>query len=479
MTRHTLVKGALLAGLVLALGACDNDLTDINDNPNAPTDVGPAFLLPQSIRAAVEGPFGAGMMLSHTAIWPQHAVQLQYPDEEEGLVRPSSMQGYWDNAYAGPLSDIQLVIDKGAEAGNGNVEGVGLIWKSWIFHIVTDAWGDIPYSEALKGSENTTPVYDAQQAVYQGLIQDLTNGAAMLSGGGDFGSGDLLYGDDMAKWQKFANSLRMRLAMRMAGVDPATAQAAFVAAYNAGPFAGNGDNAMLDWAANPYENPLFENWQGRDDHGISATMVDTLKSLADPRLELYAEPAQEDGEFRGLQNGDITPELSISWYSRIGDFWRADGATTPTAVMTYAEVLFLEAEAAFRGWIPGDPAALYEAGIRANMTQYSDSRAPTAAEIDAYLAQPVVQYDGARGLEQIQLQQWIGLFMNGSEAWAHWRRTGVPELTPGPDLTLSRIPVRFSYPSLEQSLNSTNLQAAVSRQGGGLDLVTPVWWMPN
>lgn len=478
MRRVMLMRRALLAGLVLAVGACENDLTEVNQNPNAPTDVGAAFLLPQSIRAAVQNTFGAGQMLSHTAIWPQHAVELQYPDEEEGLVRASRMQSYWDGYYAGPLADIQTVIDKGTEAGNGSITGVGLIWKAWIFHIVTDSWGDIPYSEALKGAENTTPAYDAQQAIYQGMIQNLTDGQAMLAGAA-FGSGDILYGDDMSKWKKFANSMRMRLAMRMAQVDPGAAQAAFVAAYNAGGFTSNADNAMFAWPGAPYRNPLFENWQGRDDHGISATMVDTLTSLADPRLELYAEPAAEDGEYRGLQNGDITPEHSISWYSRIGDFWRANGAATPTALITYAEVLFLEAEAAYRGWIAGDPASLYEQGIRANMTQYSYMNAPTAAEIDAYLAQPVIQYDAARGLSQIQLQQWIGLYMNGSEAWSTWRRTGVPDLQPGPDLTVSRIPVRFSYPDLEQSLNNTNLQAAVSRQGGGLDLVTPLWWMPN
>ena len=478
MNRAMLTKRVLVAGLVLVMSACDEGLTEINLNPNAPTDVGAQFLLPQAIRASVEATFGSSQMLSHTAIWPQHAVQLQYPDEEEGIVRASSMQAYWDGYYAGSLADIQMVIDKGREIGNANIEGVGMIWKSWIFHIATDLWGDLPYSEALAGADGvTTPAYDTQQQVYAGLLQTLGGGAAMLSSGSSvLGSGDVLYGDDMEKWRRFGNSLRMRLAMRMSEVDAATARSEFVAAYNAGGFLSNDDNAMLSWPGSPYRNPLFEDWQGRDDHGISATMVDTLKSMADPRLALYAEPATEDGEYRGLQNGDITPELSLAWYSRIGNHWRSGGAATPTAVMTYSEVMLLAAEAAHRGWIAGDPATLYADGIRANMTQYSAANSPTTVEIDAYLAQPVVAYDAATGLEQIQLQQWIGLFMNGSEAWAHVRRTGLPALQAGPDLTLSRIPVRFKYPDLEQSLNAANLAAAVSRQGGGLDLVTPVWW---
>ncbi len=484
MNRQRIFRASLAVGLALALAACDQGLTEANIDPNAPTDVGAEFLLPQAIQSAVGSTFGAGQMLSHTAIWPQHAVEIQYPDEERGQVRASRMQGYWDGYYAGPLQDIQIVIDKGQESGKANIEAVGTIWQTWIFHIVTDLWGDIPYAQALQAADgNTTPAYDAQQTVYMGMLSKLTDASSMLSAGGSgFGSGDLLYGNDFEKWRRFANSLRMRLAMRMSEADPSAAQAAFAAAYSAGGFQSNDDNAMLEWPGSPYRNPLFENWQGRDDHGISATMVDTLKALNDPRLALYAEPAAEDGEYRGLGNGIETPPLSLAWYSRIGNFWRADGAATPTAIMTYSEVLFLEAEAARRGWISADPAELYEAGIRANMHEYdawSPANAPSQADIDAYLSNPDVMYNAATGMKQIQLQEWIGLYMNGSEAWANWRRTGVPDLAMGPDLALSRIPVRFIYPDLEQSLNKSNLDAAVSRQGGGLDLVTPVWWDAN
>jgi hypothetical protein len=208
-------------------------------------------------------------------------------------------------------------------------------------------------------------------------------------------------------------------------------------------------------------------------------MVDTLKSFADPRLELYAEPAAEDGEYRGLGNGIAKPPQSIAWYSRVGDFWRADGDATPSAILTWAEVLFLQAEAATLGWISADAGALYEAAIRANMDQYdawSPANAPTDAEIDAYLASPRVAYDAATGPDQIHLQQWIALYLNGGEAWYNWRRTDTPDLAMGPDLELSRIPIRFSYPDLEQALNKSSLDAAVARQGGGLDFTTPVWW---
>jgi hypothetical protein len=481
MKRQLIAPAVLVAGLALATAACEDGLTEANEDPNAPTDVGAQFLLPQAIRATVEQTYGAFMMQSHTMIWPQHGVQLQYPEEEQGNIRPGSMQTFWDNYYAGPMKDIRIVIEKGRESERPNVEAVGTIWESYIFHLVTDLWGDVPYSEALRGEEGiTTPKYDAQQEIYKSLIDKLESAAAMLQpSGAGFGSGDLLYNNDFTKWRRFANALRMRLAMRLSEADATTARAEFSAAYTAGGFQSNADNAMMQWAASPYENPSFEDWQGRDDHGVSATMIDSLKSFADPRLELYAEPAAQDGQFRGLRNGVRVPPLSIAWYSRIGNFWREDGAATPTALMTYSEQLFLAAEAAQRGWITADPAALYAQAIRANMNQYdawSPANNPTDAEIDAYLARPRVAYVGATGRTQIQFQLWISLYMMGNEAWSTWRRTGVPNLARGPDLALTRIPVRFPYPDLEQSLNATNLNEAVTRQGGGKDLITPVWW---
>lgn len=477
------MKARKLAVLALGLSACSG-ITDINKDPNAPTDVGPEFLFPQAVRGAVENTWGSFMHQSHTSIWAQQLVEIQYPDEERGQVRPGNMQAFWDSYYAGPLTDIRVVIDKARSSGDPNIEAMGLIWQAWIFHQVTDLYGDMPYSEATQGADGiTAPVYDPQQDIYASLLQTLTDAVGMLDPAEKtLGSSDLLYGGDVTKWRRFANSLRMRLAMRMSEASGSAAQTAFAAANTAGGFQSSDDNALLRWPGAPYENLSYENWQGRDDHGVSATMIDSLTSLADPRLQLYAEPAQQDGAYRGLGNNIANPPLSLAWYSRIGNFWRRDGAATPTAIMTYSEVLFLRAEAAVRGWTTEDPATLYEAAIRANMNQYdawSPANAPTDAEIDAYLLQASVAYDPARGMQQIQLQKWISLFMQGSEAWANQRRTDLPALVAGPDLGLSRIPVRFSYPALEQSLNGSNLAEAVSRQGGGMDLITTVWWDVN
>jgi hypothetical protein len=172
--------------------------------------------------------------------------------------------------------------------------------------------------------------------------------------------------------------------------------------------------------------------------------------------------------------------MSLGDFSRMGNFWRADGAATPTLIMTYSEVLFLQAEAAARGWIAADPAALYTAAIQANMDQYDGmgGPVPSDAEIATYLAQPAVVYNPANGLNQIYLQKWISLYQCGSEAWFDWRRTDVPNLVAGPHYPFSRLPVRFTYPPIEQSLNADNLAAAIARNGG-LAITDPVWWDVN
>ncbi|MCJ7628759.1 MAG: SusD/RagB family nutrient-binding outer membrane lipoprotein, partial [Longimicrobiales bacterium] len=444
MIRQSRVAAAaLLVGLVWAAGACSDGLTDINDNPNAPTGVPVEFLLPTAIQGAVGNAFGSGQTLSHTNIWPQHTVEIQYPDEERGIVRPSTMDTYWSNYYTGSLKDIQTVIDIGVETDHVNAQAVGLIWKSWIFHLVTDYWGDVPYSQALKGETEggATPVYDAQADIYDGMLADLTTAVGLLNPNAQtFGAGDLIYGSDMGAWKKFANSLRMRLAMRLSEADAATAKTQFVAAFNAGGFTSNADNAFLNYPGPPYSFPLYDNYLGRDDYGVSSTMIDTLKALSDPRLFLYAEPAASDGVYRGHGNGrqSLPAGQSLGDISRIGNFWRANGKTTPATIMTYSEVLFLQAEAAAKGWISGSPGALYMAAIEAHMNQYDAyGVGPTDAQISAYLAQPKVAY---AGLNSIHLQKWISLYMAGPEAWANVRRTGVPQLAMGPDLTIVRIP---------------------------------------
>src|ERR687892_885978 len=147
MKAQRVARMALATGVALVVSACSESLSSINENSNAPSDVNAALLFPQAIRSPLDG---TRMQLAHTSIWSQHTVQIQYPDEEQGRVRSGTIQGFWDNFYAGALKDVQTVIEKGRAGNAANIEAAGLIWRTWIYHQITDLWGDVPYSEALR-----------------------------------------------------------------------------------------------------------------------------------------------------------------------------------------------------------------------------------------------------------------------------------------------------------------------------------------
>src|SRR5437762_782895 len=386
--------------------------------------------------------------------------------------------------YSGPLEDFQRMINKGVAAGVHNMESVGRIMKSYFFSVMTDAMGDIPYSEAFQERALLTPKYDTQQAIYTALFADLAKASQQIDPAGiGFSSGDIMYGGDMVEWRKFSNSLRLRLAMHLSNVDATTAAAQAQAAVTAGVFTSNADNAQLMYLASaPDQNPVYTNVHvdKRDDYGMSKTFVDSLLSWSDPRLPVFAQLNNDtivaNQIYEGLPNGlNDGAGPALLYISRIGAYWRETPAA-PLALLTYSEVLFLEAEAAERGWISGPPAAtLYANAIRASMQQYGIA----TAAIDAYLAQPRVAYaGGAAGLTQIAYQKWLSLFLQGMEAWTEVRRTGVPTLVPGPNAKLTRIPERLPYADDELVLNKASVDAAVAAQRftSSTDLSTPLWF---
>jgi hypothetical protein len=473
------ILSALAVALLVGGSACGN-LTDINTNPNGPVDVPPPSILGSVIQGVVGGVDGVNSLnIRGGGLWVQYTSEIQYRDEDKYIVRPGTSGGW--GFYNGSLEDCQRMIVKGAAAGTPNWEAVGRIMKSYMFSVMTDAMGDLPYSEALKGDTILAPKYDTQQDIYTALFADLTTASTQIDPAGvGFSTGDIMYGGDMTEWRKFANSLRLRLAIHLSNVDPTTAQAEAQAAVTAGVFTSNADNAQLQYlATSPNRNPIYDDARGRDDYGMSKTYVDSLLSWSDPRLPVFAQLNHDpivanqtyEGLPNGLNDGEGTPLVYIS---RIGAYWR-ETPNAPMALLTYSEVLFLEAEAAERGWIAGNAAQLYADAIRASMEQYGVAD----ADIVTYLAQPQVTYvPGATGLTQIAYQKWVSMFMQGMEAWTEYRRTLVPTLVPGPRAVLASIPERLPYEDQEAVLNKTNLDAAVAAQGFGAsnNLTTPLWF---
>jgi hypothetical protein len=482
------IAATMIAALAMA---CDNShITDINVNPNSPTKVTPQYLFPNAITDVVSRARGGSLDLTLTSLWSQQIAMDRFTDEDRYSIRPDNVNGYWSGFYAGGLQDLATILTQNTAEDTPNLVAPALVLKSWTFGIMTDLWGDIPYSKSNSGDVGNPPVYDAQKDIYTGLFADLkqANDIAVTTAA-TYGTADLIYNGDMTKWKKLANSLRLRYALRLSKVDPATAQAQAVAAIAAGVMTSNADNALLKYPGDGTNNsPYYSAFTSREDQHVSQTLVNTLKSLYisisaagdttfDPRLPIYADPivsspakAKYVGAPNGLPEDDATA-VGLNNTSRVGTSLRQKNS--PSLLMMYAEVLFGQAEAAQRGWVPGNAASLYNAAITASMQYYG---IPDAV-ITSYLATPRVAYAPATGLQQIDLQRWIALYNEGTEAYSEWRRTGVPDLKPGSGAITSPqiVARRLTYPVSEQSFNNANLQAAMSAQGGA-GLTGRVWW---
>jgi hypothetical protein len=480
--------------LLVSAGACDNgNLTDLNKNPNAPEQVGPELLFPNGASGAVDlvrtnlelVPQGIG------STWPQYLAEYQYPEISYYVFRPTTADGLWNAFYSGPLEDFEQALRQAKEADRPNQMGPIIVMRDWAYSFMTAMWGDIPFTEANKGDEGKiTPVYDKQQVVYDSLLKSLENASSIMGGSGlGLGSRDPIYSGDVDKWKKFANSLRARLGLNLSNVDPARARTEVAAAIAAGGFTSNNDDAQINWPgnttanANPWWGNQLEGGGTRDDARFSVTFIDSLKSLSDPRLPIFARVTQATGDFQGMPNG-IEAGAAGAWgtkSSRLGS--KVFAKAQPSYLMTYAEYSFIKAEAAERGWIAGGAVAArqyYAEGITASMQDWGVA----AADITTYLAQPRIQYLGTgassnAGIAQIILQKWIAAFTAGFESWTEWRRTGCPHLTPAVEARTSpaQVPRRVIYPQTEQSFNNTNLQAAISSQGGD-QLINRLWLDP-
>ncbi|MBX6330739.1 MAG: SusD/RagB family nutrient-binding outer membrane lipoprotein [Gemmatimonadaceae bacterium] len=487
-TRVRVAGVAAACAVLLAAGGCDNsNLTSINNDPNHPTvaPAGPVFT--NATRTAVGRWLGTGFDLRGTEWVAQHLAEVQYPDEDRyARLQGSNTTGFFDAAYANELEDFKKVVSVGRSDQDAGVYAPALVMQTWTFSNLTDVWGDIPYSQALQGDTaggTLTPAYDAQKDIYTSFFATLHQAAVDLdaASGPGLGSADPIYGGDNAEWQKFANSLHARLALRLVNVDPTTAQAELAAAFSdpGGVIETNADNAELRWPGDGvFNNPWSDNFKSRDDHRMSRTLMDILVATNDPRTGVYAQPVADSslypGGYGGMPNGLLNDSAGkyIKIASKLGAGFYAEngGARQPSFLLTAAEVLFIEAEAKERGLVPSLPGTAkeyYESAVRASMEQWGITDAPT---VDAYLAEPSVSYDAAATqadrLKRIAVQKWIALFTDGTQAWAEWRRTCQPStVKAGPAAIIDFVPRRFEYSQTEYAVNAENLNAAVSRQG--------------
>jgi hypothetical protein len=508
---------ANLMVLMLFSSGCTKDFEEINTNPNSPgiEQSSPSMLLTNAIESMTDRVHEIFFGHEMGSCWVQHMAKVQYPDEDRYIPRMGVINTTWSSFYAASGYDIKTLIDIAEATENDSYKAVGLILKCYITSVLTDEFGDIPYTEGWLGSSETpilSPVYDTQESIYAALIADLKTANELLTEDAPAIEGDILYGNDLMAWKKFANSLQLRLLMRRSDrVAPTTDMTAIFGNATTYPiFESNADNAALAYlGSNPNNNPINENRKNRDDHRVSNTIIDYLYTNApspDYRVSVYAELASGPKDYVGLPNGMLAADAlnyngnGLTETSKIGSYFSAAGA--PGMLMSYAELMFIKAEAAKRGFIPGGDATAeeaYHAGIKASWDQYNadgtfeakleavwrstfESWGMTTENIYDYAWEDFVAWGGtydyvaADALEQIATQKWVAMFDQGVQAAFEWRRTNYPKLTPAiAGMNDGKIPVRAYYPSDEYGRNPTNVAAAVARQGTD-DMNTRVWW---
>lgn len=465
-----------VAGISLTLTSCSKELEKINKNPNESETVQPDYLLSNGIKANVDTYWGPDAGMETSLLYAQYWAKVQYTDADRYLPSATTIQTIWNNFYSGGVEDFTTLIDLGDSLHNPNYKAVGIIMRSWIFQVLTDLYGDVPYTQTAQIQQYLTPKYDAQRDIYLGLLAELKTATTLITPNENAISGDIMFNGSMNKWKKFANSLRLRIALRIADQEFDAAKAVFdeIGADATGVIAANTENVQLIYQASPSQNPVSKNRETRNDYRISKAMVDQLRALNDPRLTIYAAMPRDTNVLIGVTNGlrtDSASKLGIFKTSDVGTVFTAPAA--PGVLFNYAELLFIKAEAAQRGLLSGDAADLYKQAVTAALQQYSVAE----AQITTYLAQPAVAYDAANYRKSIGEQKWLALFGEGPEGFTEWRRLDYPVLKPAYANALggTNVPLRLTYPSQEQALNGANYKAAVAHQGAD-QLVTRLWF---
>lgn len=480
-----LSKSSRILAVLLAVVMVSCDFGDINVNPNAPSVVKTDLLITNTLRSVSD--VVGGSALTGT-ILTQQIAETQYDDAS----RYSSTTFDFNGWYTGPLMDLQTIIqlntDEATRAdaltggSNANQIAFARIMKVYYFNMLTDRWGMVPYSEALQGTGDLRPAYDTQEAIYTSMINELKAAVAQMDGGAGV-RGDFILNGNMARWAQFANTLRMKLALRIADRNPNLAASEFASAAAAGHITADVMYPYLAEAQN--QNPWYGRFETRTDYAISDVLNDYMQATGDYRVTKYADPAPNfsngDGvttmdEVKGMTYSTDSPgDIENADVSFPGMAIRAQGAPLP--ILTMAEVHFMMAEAIERGFISGNAAMHYRDANEASWRQWG---VYDGADFDDYMETPEVAYSSANWKEKIGMQKWVALYPNGLEAWAEWRRLDYPQLTPH-EFALNPsglIPVRHSYPTTEVQLNKENYDAAVASQGAD-DGDTRVWWDVN
>jgi hypothetical protein len=483
--KHNIFLNALIFSLVLCAGtACTKNFQEINTDPTLVTKdvIKPGLLLTTVLKGSIFDIVNRGTVAEYSGYCKNPAsgdifITRHWDDP---------FSGYYRNYLINTAEIIRLTADNPAAS---NENAIGRIWKVWLFHQLTDTYGDVPYFDAVQDINKvvTQPVYDAQQDIYKDMLKELKEAATALAddpGKFSFGDADILFKGDVSAWKRFANSLRLRLAMRVRYADASLAQENITDVLNAALIDDNSQSAILatlDDGNNDNANQLYVyNLTQPGNMLVSFTVTDNLKRLNDPRLSVFAKPALVPAAgYRGAplqlsQDQNQTYRYSGDSTSLFGDYFLHP--VLKLVVMNAAEVKFLRAEAALAGLSAEDAQALYTEGIQDAMDQYQIDPTQTAA----YLASAAGVLNGTdeEKLEQIIVQKWLAMYYQANEGWAEFRRTGYPRIWTGGQLgdTEGNIPRRLIYSGDEYFKNTEHVKAAAALLSNGDTYMSHVWW---
>lgn len=452
---------------VLFLSACTKDISRFNEETKRPANVPAGPLFTNAVKTIADNYGSASVNTNVFRFTVKHWAMAVYQEEAQYDFSTRNIpQTWWTTMYRDVLVDLSesaRIISADATilpAVKANQLAIADIMQVFTYNVLINTFGDIPYTEALNPAI-LFPKYDDAKTVHTDLLKRLATDVSKLNvGSGGFTSAeDIVYQGNIAKWIKFANALRVKMAMTIADVDDASAKAT-IETSDAGAINTAADNGKVTYlTASPNTNPLYTDivLGGRSDYVAAKDLLDTLASLSDPRKSLFF-GTNNAGNYAGGVVGKVNTFSDMSKPNS-----KVYAADAPVLLLDYVEMEFLRAEAKERGYnVAGTAAEHYNNAVKASILYWGG----TASDADAYLAKPEVSYLTAPGLfrQKIGFQKWIALYNRPFDAWTELRRLDFPKLSLAVNAK-SGFPNRFSYPNNEQQLNGSNYTAAAAKIG--------------
>ena len=496
--KNSNIKVCFIIGLLIVLQACTKDFEKINTPPTSLSTMDPGIILS---KAQKDASFSEGYE------YPNNQYGSWVQQWAGGVLISSSRyvqqtdDNVWNDAYGliRNLSQIRNQILKGRETDPKARTKIAIarIVEISVWQRLTDTFGDVPFSESALGVEliNNQPKFDTQESIYKTLITDLDAAIAQINATDDsYGAADFYFKGNTVLWKKYANSLKLRLGMRIRYSNAALAQKTVTEAMGQTLMGSNADNAAVPTfndATTSNVHPVLNQWLGGspDLKYLANTFVNQLVNTNDPRLTRLVQPTVNSVKagkpaYKGIGVA-LTDALlktiikdDYSTASQTTFFNKAYSPAIPCLAMSYSDVSFYKAEAALESWgsTPDQAETFYQDGVKAALAQNPYNVTTIPSNFVAELSFQGLTKE--QKLEKIGTQKWIQLFGRSFEAFIEWRRMGYPTLTPGPNLgsTNGTIPRRAIYSSREVLLNNVNYKEAVSRLSNGDSYLSKVWW---